>query len=124
LDEFVCADMSRCEFPADSFAGVAAFYSFLHLPHGELPDLLRKIGTWLRPDGLLVATMATRADAGTVEPDWLGVPMYFSGYAAEDSRRFVIDAELEIETFRYETILEQGRPTRFLWVVARKTRES
>jgi SAM-dependent methyltransferase len=112
--------MSRCEFPEDSFAGVAAFYSFLHLPHGELPDLLRRIGRWLRPDGLLVATMATRPDAGTVEPDWLGVPMYFSGYAAEDSRRFLIEAGLEIETFLYESILEQGRPTRFLWVVARK----
>jgi SAM-dependent methyltransferase len=118
--EFVHADMSRCAFPADSFDCVAAFYSFLHLPHGELPDLLRKIGTWLRTGGLLVATMATRADAGTVEPDWLGIPMYFSGYAPADSRRFVIDAGLEIETFRYERILEQGRPTRFLWVVARK----
>ena len=64
------------------------------------------------------------ADAGTVEPEWLGVPMYFSGYAAEDSREFLVVAGLEIETFQYETILEQGRPTRFLWVVARKTRES
>jgi cyclopropane fatty-acyl-phospholipid synthase-like methyltransferase len=78
--EFVRPDMSRCKFPADSFDGVAAFYLFLHLPHGELPDLLRKTGMWLRPDGLLVTMMATRADAGRVEPDWLGVPIYFSGF--------------------------------------------
>ena len=31
---------------------------------------------------------------------------------------------LEIQTFQYETILEQGRPARFLWVVARKPRGS
>jgi len=55
--------------------------------------------------------------------DWLGVPMYFSGYAPEDSRRFLNNAGLEIETFQYETILEQGRPT-LLWFVAHKPRRT
>jgi cyclopropane fatty-acyl-phospholipid synthase-like methyltransferase len=112
--------MTRVEFAANRFDGVAAFYAFLHLPYGELPSLLRKVAGWLRPDGVLVATLATRHDIGSLEPAWLGVPMYFSGYAPEATRRFVEDAGLAIERLQTETILEAGRPTAFLWLVARK----
>lgn len=116
--EFLRGDMTRLDFPPGSFDGVAAFYSFVHLPHGELPALLRKIGAWLRPNGLLVATLSPRPDPGTVERDWLGVPMYFSGYTPEETRRFLLDADLQIETLQEETILEDGSPTRFLWARA------
>ena len=115
---FILGDMTRVAFLPRSFDGVAAFYAFLHLPHGELPGLLRKIATWLRPGGVLVATLAAGADRGTVEPDWLGVPMYFSGEAPADVRR-ALAAGLRVEHFQDETILEEGRPTVFRWVVAR-----
>jgi hypothetical protein len=115
--------MTRVEFPPGSFDGVAAFYAFLHLPHGELLGLLRRIGGWLRPGGLLVATLAPGADRGTVEPDFLGVPMYFSGEAPEDVQRFLAEAGLRVEAFREETILEDGRPATFRWVVAHRAAE-
>src|SRR5688572_587903 len=56
--QFIHGDMTRVEFPPSSFDGVAAFYTFTHLPQGELPELLRRISEWLRPGGLLVASMA------------------------------------------------------------------
>jgi SAM-dependent methyltransferase len=116
---FVHGDMTRVAFSPRSFDGVAAFYAFLHLPHGELPKLLREIAAWLRPGGVLVATLAAGADRGTIEPDWLGVPMYFSGEAPEDVRRALAAARLRIERFQEETISEDGRPAAFRWVVAR-----
>ena len=118
--DFIQADMTRIDFPPSSFDGVAAFYTFNHLPHGELPRLVEKLGTWLRPGGLLVATMSAGSDPGTVEPDWLGVPMYFSGYPAEDNRRFVEQAGLRVTSAQVETIHENGTPVSFLWVVAEK----
>jgi SAM-dependent methyltransferase len=117
--ELIRADMTQVALPAESFDAVVSFYAFGHLPYGDLPMLLRKIGTWLRPNGVLVATMSG-ADPGTIEPNWLGVPMYFSGYEPSDTRRFIEEARLEIESFREEAILEDGRPTGFLWVIARK----
>jgi SAM-dependent methyltransferase len=111
--------MTSVAFPPQSFDAVASFYAFGHLPYGELPGMLRKIGRWLRPGGLLVATVAG-ADPGTIEPDWLGVPMYFSGYAPEDARGFLAAAGLRIETLQEETITEDGQPVGFLWVVAHK----
>ena len=64
--------------------------------------------------------MSTHPDMGTIEPDWLGAPMYFSGYGVEDNRHFVENAGLEIESALIETIVEDGEPVRFLWIVARR----
>jgi SAM-dependent methyltransferase len=117
--QFIHGDMTKIAFAPESFDGVASFYAFGHLPYGELPVLLRRVGRWLRPNGALVAT-AAGFDPGTVEPNWLGAPMYFSGYAPQDTRQFLAAAGLRIERLEQETIVKDGRPTRFLWIVAHK----
>jgi len=117
---FHCEDMSRIELPGGTFDGVAAFYAFNHLPFGELPNLLRKIAGWLRPGGLLVTAFARRENPGTVEADWLGAPMYFSGYSPRESRRHIEAAGLAIRSLQLEPIVENGQTREFLWLVARK----
>jgi SAM-dependent methyltransferase len=114
---FVLADMTCLTFPPSSFDAVAAFYSLSHLPHGELPRLIGRVGAWLRPGGLFVASLSPRANRGTTE-DWLGVPMYFSGYSTEENLRFLAEAGLRVASAQVETILENDRPASFLWVVA------
>jgi SAM-dependent methyltransferase len=42
-------DTTRLDFPSSSFDAVTVFYAFTHLPHGERPSLLVRIGGWLRP---------------------------------------------------------------------------
>jgi SAM-dependent methyltransferase len=118
---FVCDDMTRVAFPTASFDAVASFYAFNHLRFGELAGLLARIAGWLRPSGLLVTALAARYDPGSVEADWLGAPMYFSGYTPDDTRRFVEDAGLSIISLQPEPIVEHGRPTVFLWLIARNS---
>jgi cyclopropane fatty-acyl-phospholipid synthase-like methyltransferase len=117
---FLHADMTTLAFEPESFDAVASFYALGHLPHGELPRLISRVATWLRPGGLFVASMGARPNPGDVEADWLGAPMYFSGYAPAENRRFVEEAGLEILSAKEETILENGQPTVFHWIVARK----
>lgn len=77
-------DMTRVEFPAASFDGVAAFYSLIHLPYGELPGMFARISTWLREGGVLVATLNARDSGEHLEAEWLGgAPMYWSGHSPE-----------------------------------------
>ncbi len=116
----VHGDMTALDFPEASFAAVAAFYSITHVPREEHARLLEQIARWLRPGGLLVAALGAGSSAGAVEADWLGAPMYFSHYDAETNRRLVERAGLEIVSARVETADEDGVPTPFLWVVARK----
>jgi SAM-dependent methyltransferase len=117
---FVQADMAALDFPPAGFDAVAAFYSIIHVPRDEHPGLVHDIATWLRPGGLLVATMGAGSTAASVEPDWLGVPMYFSHFDAATNQRLVEVAGLRIISAREETADEDGVPVTFLSVVARK----
>jgi SAM-dependent methyltransferase len=117
---FVCADMTTLDPPPDSFAAIVAFYALLHVPRDEHPALLAKIAAWLLPGGLFVATLGTGDDPGTVEPDWLGAPMYFSSHDAATGKRLVTAAGLNLLNADLVTDDEDGRPVTFLWIVAQK----
>jgi SAM-dependent methyltransferase len=116
------ADMAAVRFPDASFDAVTAFYSIIHVPREEHAPLLRRIAGWLRPGGLLVATMGAADSPGEVEQNWLGAPMYFSHHDAETNRRLVRDAGLRLLSAHEETAEEDGVPVTFLWVVAEKLR--
>jgi SAM-dependent methyltransferase len=119
---FLQADMAALDFPPAGVDAVAAFYSVIYVPREEHAALLHDIATWLRPGGLLVATMGAGSTEATVEPVWLGVPMYFSHFDGATNRRLVEDAGLRIINAREETADEDGVPVTFLWVDARKPR--
>jgi SAM-dependent methyltransferase len=78
---FIHADMTRAQFPADTFDAVSAFYSITHVPRDEHAALMQRIATWLRPNGFFVASF------GSSEADWLGewpgTPMFFSHHDPE-----------------------------------------
>jgi SAM-dependent methyltransferase len=117
---FVQADMTRLEFRPGSFDGVAAFFSFIHVPASEQARLLRSVHRWLRPNGLLVCTLGSGPAASDRREDFLRVPMAWGSLGTEGGRAAVADAGFRIETSAEETELELGRPVTFLWIVARK----
>lgn len=117
---FIQADMAALDFPPASFDAVAAFYSLIHVPRQEQAGLLKRIASWLRPDGLLVATMGTQATEAGYEQDWLGAPMYWSSFDSQTNQRLVAEAGLRIVSAREETADEFGQPVTFLWIVGQK----
>ena len=77
---FLCADMTKLVFPAQTFAAVVSLYALIHVPLEEQKGLFADIHRWLRPGGYFMATVGHRAWTGT-EDDWLGVEggtMYWS----------------------------------------------
>ncbi|MEZ0106324.1 cyclopropane fatty-acyl-phospholipid synthase-like methyltransferase [Catenulispora sp. EB89] len=112
------ADMTQLELPEASFDAVAAFYSFNHVPRAEQQPLLARIGRWLRPGGLLLASFGRGGSADDVEP-WLGVPMFFASHDPATNTRHLAEAgfvPLVDELVSTETPL--GRET-WQWVLAK-----
>lgn len=114
--EFIHAEMTAIDLPARSFDAVAAFYSITHVPRSEHDHLLRRIGEWLKPGGLLVASLG--ADAlPDWSGEWLGTQMFFSHYDSETNLKLLRDADFEIE--RAQVMDQDHDNARFLWVAAR-----
>jgi SAM-dependent methyltransferase len=104
---FICADMTRVEFPVAHFAAVTCLYALIHLPLVEQPAMLRSAHRWLRPGGLLIATVGHRAWTG-IEKDWLGVEggdMWWSHADSTTYRSWLTDAGFGIER---ETFVPEG----------------
>jgi SAM-dependent methyltransferase len=117
---FIQADITALDFPPDSFDGVVGFYTLTHVPREEHAALLERIAEWLRPSGLFFATMGASDDPGSVEPDWLGAPMFWSHFDAETNRGLVRQAGLTLLDAEVVAEDEDGQQVQFLWVVARK----
>ena len=118
--DFLIGDMTQLVFEPRSFDAVVAFYSIIHVPRTMHTDLFQRIASWLRPDGLLMVTMGVEDAPGTVEEEWLGVPMYFSHFNAPTNRSIVQRAGFVIESAEVVEDDENGRPVPFQWIVARR----
>ncbi|HUX75328.1 MAG TPA: class I SAM-dependent methyltransferase [Anaerolineae bacterium] len=118
--QFIQADITQLNLPPGSFDGVAAFYSLIHVPREEQPNLLQDIASWLHPGGLFVATMGVHSVKADFAEDYLGTPMYWSGFDSETNERLVEEAGLRIISTREETATEFDKSVTFLWIIAQR----
>lgn len=116
--QVICADMTQLAFPPESFDAISAFYSLIHVPREELPDFFIRMTRWLRPEGLFVGCLMARDTPADISDDWLGVPMYWSGYDSERNRTILREAGLTLHSAVEERVDEAGEPVTFLWVIA------
>jgi cyclopropane fatty-acyl-phospholipid synthase-like methyltransferase len=116
---FARADVTEFAVRPGSLDAVVSFYALGHLPPESYAPLFASIAGWLKPGGVLLTNAPTRPDS-SVEPDWLGVPMYFGGLGVEDTMSAMRAAGLEVESA--DVVAEEedgGRIVEFLWVFAR-----
>ena len=116
---FVQDDLTTIEFDDASLDAVAAFYVLNHVPRELLPDLFERIHRWLVPGGHFLATLGA-SDLEAWEGEWLGVPMFFSGYPPETNVRLLCEAAFELVRDDPVTITEPEGAVTFHWVLARR----
>ena len=69
--------------------------------------------------GLFLASLSADDDPGWTG-DWLGVPMFFSGFDADANLRLIENAGLVVVASEVATIREPEGDARFQWVLARR----
>jgi ubiquinone/menaquinone biosynthesis C-methylase UbiE len=117
---FIQSDVMDLDVPDESFDAITAFYSIIHLPRDEQPELFRRMTCWLKPGGWLIAVLGTRDASGDVDPDWLGAPMYWSHFPSDVNLTMAVEAGLTVVSSEEHTILEEGVPVTFHWLVCRR----
>ncbi len=115
----VHGDFGALDFDAESFDAVTALYSFMHVPREDHRGLLERIGRWLKPGGLFLASLShVGGEDRTYE--WLGVEMFFSGFDAETNRWLVREAGFQLVLDELVWMREPKDEVAFLWVLARR----
>jgi GrpB-like predicted nucleotidyltransferase (UPF0157 family)/ubiquinone/menaquinone biosynthesis C-methylase UbiE len=113
----VQADITEARFRPRSLDLVVAFYSLNHVPRERLGVLLRRIETWLRQGGMFVASFGAGDDPGSIDDNWLGAPMFFSGYAIESMLSLLVESGLQVVERKEIAQEEHGKSATFLWVI-------
>ena len=81
-------------------------------------ELFARIGRWLRPGGLFLASLGHVGGPDRTE-QWLGVDMFFSSFDAATSSRLVRAAGFELLVDEVVFMQEPEAEVGFLWVLAR-----
>ncbi len=86
-------DFEAMEFPRESFDGVWAYTSLLHVPKTDAEKVLEKIYQILKPSGVFLIGMIEGDFEGEVEREgWQGAKRYFRYYSEEELTRMVTGA--------------------------------
>jgi SAM-dependent methyltransferase len=117
---FVQGDILETALDEETFDAVVALYVLTHIPTGELPGLLHRISAWLRPSGVFLGTFGNAGQHDEFEDDWLGVPMFFSGFDPSTNEALVRAAGMRVVESRIEPMQEPEGEVRFHWLLAEK----
>jgi SAM-dependent methyltransferase len=118
---FTVGDMRAIDHPAETVAGVAAFYSLIHIPRDEVLTVLAELHRVLVPGGRLL--IAVHGGLGTFHrDDFLGhaVPFEATLFALGELVSFVESAGLWVDEARQRAPYEFEHPTARLYVAAHR----
>lgn len=77
---FIVGDVMAQTFAPGCFDAIVSLYAIFHLPREEHRALLERLAHWLRPGGHLLLSVGNTDNPGITEPDFFGVPMYWSHF--------------------------------------------
>jgi SAM-dependent methyltransferase len=118
---FQRANFAEVDLPCSSVDAVTAFYSLTHVPREEHAALFRKISRWLRPGGYLLATLSGHGETDGTQDEFIGVPMYFSGFSPQANRVLLNGAGFDLLIDEVIEMTEPEGPSSFQWLLATKT---
>jgi ubiquinone/menaquinone biosynthesis C-methylase UbiE len=120
--EFRQGDMMALDVPNAAWAGIAAFYSLIHIARGDMAQALGELWRVLRPGGTLLLVFHIGEETIHLD-EWWGqqVSVDFHFFRSEEMARFLREAGLEIEDIvEREPYPDVEHPTRRCYIFARR----
>jgi ubiquinone/menaquinone biosynthesis C-methylase UbiE len=102
----VCADFNTIPFPDNSFDGVWAYTSLLHVPKKDIEVPLREIKRVLKPRGIFGLGLIEGVEEGYRKSAGVSLPRYFAYYGREEVQNLLGNNGFEIvhlDTFRVKS---------------------
>jgi len=120
--EFRQGDMMALDAPDGAWAGIAAFYSIIHIPRGDMAQALGELRRALRPGGLLLLAFHLGDDTIHLDDWWdQKVCVDFFFFRSAEMEGYLTSAGFEIEEIiEREPYPEVEHPSRRAYIFARR----
>ena len=117
---FRTGDLRALPFPSGALAGIAAFYSIIHVARGEVAGAFREMARALRPGGRLLLAFHVGSEVRHVADLWgEAVALDFVFFEVEEMRGYLEAAGFEVdEVVEREPYPEVEVQTRRAYIVA------
>lgn len=81
--KFLCEDMTKLNFPENTFDGICSYYAIIHIPREEHQSLLANFHRMLKPGGLALLCLGAENLIDDIDENYLGTRMYWSHFDTE-----------------------------------------
>lgn len=115
-------DMRRLQFDDETFDGVLAAYSLIHIPDDEIPDVLTELRRVLRPNGnLLIIGQAGDTDHLEDDPLAPGACIFVNFFSANRLRNHLERAAFQIDRVDTKSTDDTGAMSEgVIWTLAHR----
>lgn len=98
--EFLQAHMGRLPVPDEVWGGIVALFSLIHIPRGEVLDVLRELSRVLRPGGLLLVSFHVGHGTHHSKSWWgiIPVDLEYTRFGLAEMQDYLKDAGFTLET--------------------------
>jgi len=93
---FICRDMTKLDFPENTFDGICSYYAIIHIPREEHQSLLANFHRILKPSGFALLCLGAEHLIHDIDEDYLGTRMYWSHYDIETYLKMLNDCDFSI----------------------------
>jgi ubiquinone/menaquinone biosynthesis C-methylase UbiE len=115
---FICQDMTKLDFPSQSFDGICSFYAIIHIPREEHHALLENFYRMLKPDGVVLLCLGAEDVLEDIEEDFHGNRMYWSHF---DSATYLsMLPEIGFDILLSKVVPDENYSGKHLFVLVRK----
>jgi ubiquinone/menaquinone biosynthesis C-methylase UbiE len=111
--KFLLRDMTKLDFEVDSFDGLAAFYSIIHVPREKHFSLFQSFHRILKPEGIMLICLGP--DEWEATDKYHGTEMFWSHYDPKKSLQLLKEAGFDIIS---DKVLVRGGEKHY-WILAR-----
>jgi len=88
---FVCQDMTKLDFPENTFDAICSYYAIIHIPRQEHQAQLANFHRMLKPGGFALLCLGAENLLDDIEENFLGTRMYWSHFDSETYLKMLKD---------------------------------
>lgn len=93
---FLCEDMTRLDFPENTFDGITSYYAIIHVPREEHRSILANFHRMLKPGRFALLCLGAEHSIDDSDDDFFGAKMYWSHFDTATYLEMLNDCQFTI----------------------------